>query len=722
MTYRFIRDCDAVERFFLAIVTVSCCVFPSSLVAQVFANEQNLSALNGVNGIALNGINENDESGFSVSGAGDVNNDGIDDVIIGARLANDTSGESYIVFGSQETRLGGVFDLSSLDGVNGFVIKGIDLNDMSGYSVSDAGDINADGVADVIIGAPFADPQGREDAGEIYLIYGGVSVATNGILNLSELDENQGLLVNGVKSGDNSGHSVSALGDINSDGINDVLIGAWHADPDNKPGAGKSYVIFGNELLGKDGSLNLSELDGSNGFVINGIDTNDFSGYSVSEAGDVNKDGVNDLIIGARDADPNDKLGAGEAYIVFGEKSIGHQGELNLSELNGSNGFMIQGVTFSDLLGVSVSSAGDFNGDDIDDVIVGASLGGSNGKFGSGDSYIVLGSEKIGESGRLDLSDLKVGEGVVVNGINVLDSAGFSVSDIEDFNGDGIDDVVIGAHSAGRISNVNAGESYILFGSSEISAVLTLELSSLKGKKGFSINGVKAEDQSGYSVSGIGDFNSDGLSDLIIGAHFSDPENRTNAGVSYIIYGAVGHAICNGKPVTVNLALGQQPTDADDVILGTEQADNIKALAGNDTICSFGGHDVIHAGIGDDWVDAGDGDDKILGLEGADTLNGGAGIDEIIAGMGNDRVFGGEGNDTLNGGGGNDEIDGGSGADKIYGQIGDDKLLGGAGDDSLLGSDGVDEIDGGPGKDLINGGHGDDHCVFEASDTVFNCS
>src|SRR4028118_657152 len=151
-------------------------------------------------------------------------------------------------------------------------------------------------------------------------------------------------------------------------------------------------------------TFNLSTLNGSNGFAINGIATDDNSGWSVSSAGDVNGDGFDDLIIGARLADPNGILGAGQSYVVFGSNS-GFGASFNLSTLNGSNGFAINGIGVFDISGRSVSSAGDVNGDGIDDLIIGAQSADGNGITNAGQSYVVFGSNS-GFSAGLDLSAL----------------------------------------------------------------------------------------------------------------------------------------------------------------------------------------------------------------------------------------------------------------------------------------------------------------------------
>ena len=203
--------------------------------------------------------------------------------------------------------------------------------------------------------------------------------------SLSGGDGSVGVLLNRIDEADVSGESVSVVGDINGDGFDDLIIRANVADPNDTSEAGESYVVFG-RADGFSASLDLSLLEGSNDFVLNGIDAADDSGYSTSSAGDFNGDGIDDLVIGGRFADANG-TNSGESYVVFGQTN-GFPASLELSLLDGSNGFVLYGVGENDLSGQSVSSAGDLNGDGFDDVIVGANAGDPNGTQ-SGESYVV---------------------------------------------------------------------------------------------------------------------------------------------------------------------------------------------------------------------------------------------------------------------------------------------------------------------------------------------
>ncbi|MEO1279209.1 MAG: integrin alpha, partial [Planctomycetota bacterium] len=490
-----------------AVMTLLAAGLPCSVLAQgplsePFPAEFDLATLDGEIGFRIDGAVANDRTGRSISSAGDVNGDGLDDLVIGA-VGFDAGGVSatgaaFVVFGSSEPR-DGVLNLAFLDGTDGFRLEGEFQQDYAGSSVASLGDFNGDGIDDFAIGALGYDVGSSSQVGSVYVVFGrddGFPAS----LALADLDGTNGLQIAGARSGERA-DKPAGIGDINGDGIDDIAVGAFgFVSSYNR---GRTYVLFGRDTTGGadpfPALLSLDEVSGSLGFKIDGEADGDLSGFSVAGVGDLNGDGRSDFGIGAPDASPDGLTLAGATYVVFGrDSSSPFPDVLSLSDLDGSNGFRATGAAFGDTCGWDVAAAGDINADGMDDMILGVVNGRDpTGRQQAGAAFVVFGTTG-GFPASLPLSTIDGTNGFQMRGFDRDDAVGLSVVGGHDVDGDGIDDVVIGAGGVDPDGRTNAGAAYVVFGRSTPFPA-AIELETLDADAGMTIPGLVAGDGFGRS-------------------------------------------------------------------------------------------------------------------------------------------------------------------------------------------------------------------------------
>jgi hypothetical protein len=474
----------------------------------------------------FSGGSGNKNYGYSVSGAGDINGDGYADVIVGARNnsnGQDYEGQAFVFHGSS----------SGASPVADWVLE-VDMRYAHlGWSVAGVGDVNADGYDDLLVGA-YKDENNENiasnepDEGRAYLYYGsptgqpwraegeqaelfGYSVSSAGDVNgdgyldvivgahyydNGETNEGRALVYHGSPTGLSSspdwtaepnqavayfGHSVSNAGDVNGDGFDDVVVGAYRYD-NGESDEGKVFVYHGSA-----GGLS-SQTDGT----MESDRASAYFGYSVSTAGDVNADGYDDVIVGAYQYN-NGQVGEGKAFVYHG----------SATGLPAASNWDAE----------SVADAGDVNGDGYDDVIVGSRYY-TSGETYEGAAFVYHGSSS-GLSSVYDWS---------AESNQAYTDFGYSVAGAGDINGDGYGDVVVGARDYDN-ANVNVGKAYAYHGSSL----------GLNSTPAWTAEADQAKAYFGTSVDGAGDVNADGYDDVIVG---SSHNGTANEGRIYLYHGS----------------------------------------------------------------------------------------------------------------------------------------------------------------------------------------
>ncbi len=499
----------------------------------------------GFGGLVIEGQRAGDRAGTRVVGLGDVDGDGVVDLGVAAHLsshADSASGRSYVVFGQSTA---GAIELDAVaNGPLGYALDGETARDVAGWSMAAGGDVDGDGRADLLLGAPWVDtsPCMSPDAiegctqGRGYVVWGQadstsrpLSAASNGSV---------GQAFDGASGQAWAGSSIAGLRDLDGDGRDEVLISA----PEQDEALGRVYLIRGTALAGTR-PLSSVGTETTAGFVMEGPDQ---AGMVVAAAGDLDGDGLEDIAI----ADLEFGNHAGVVYVVFG-KLDDDPVDLDTLESTGA-GFTILSASVGSRAGTSITRLGDFDGDGRDDLVVSAP-GNQDWEYGEdlpksaapGRVYVVYGRDG---TAPVRLADVERGVGGVLITGEAPGAAGFSVAGLDDFNGDGRPDIAIGAPALGS-AGADAGRVYVVFGGGGQTHIDLSEVA--QGRGGLALDGVEPYEQLGHSVSNAGDVDGDGLTDLFIGGPGyggGAPNQLLGVGRAYVMFGVsmpVEGAMCD---------------------------------------------------------------------------------------------------------------------------------------------------------------------------------
>ena len=433
----------------------------------------------------LDGNDEFAHSGDMSCGVGDVDGDGLGDVLVGAHLADtngQASGAAWLTLGSALATGG---DLN-LDTVAHARISGDAAFDFLGWSVASAGDVDGDGLDDILIGSYKADTHDLE-TGATYLFYG-ASLAAGGSLLAGDAD----VVFQGQFAFDWSGWAFKGGGDVDGDGKDDLLFGSY-GNNDTGFDAGKAYLVFGADVPAS-GTVNLANA----AVHMTGAAAYDLAGYWVEFLPDVDGDGGAEVAVSAINASVT-AFESGATYLFWSSTIVGG-GTFSLANAD----VVLHGIGFEDHAGRQFASAGDVDGDGKGDLLVGARFN-SDTVLNGGTAYLLLGSTLLAGGASLAAAD------TTFTATATQQRVGSAVSSAGDVDGDGLDDVLIGAFGDEEGGEF-AGKVFLFLGSSLTSGTLSVDAADA------AFVGEEAGDTVASMLCPGGDVDGDGLDDLVFGA------------------------------------------------------------------------------------------------------------------------------------------------------------------------------------------------------------
>ena len=399
---------------------------------------------------------------------------------------------------------------------NGNFNQSLNNGDQFGSALASPGDLDLDGVPDLVAGSPYDDEAGT-DRGALWMLF----MATTGeVLNsLKVADGLNGFLSGSLDNGDHFGSAVASLGDLNGDGIPDLVVGA-PGDDGGGSDRGALWVLF----LNRDGSVfQQQKISATTGGLVGGLDDNDQFGGAVANIGDLNGDGIVDIAVGAAGDDDgsNDR---GAVYILF----MNYDGTVQAQQkISSQAGNFTGDLHTADHFGSAVTGIGDIDGDGVPDMAVGAS-GDDDGGSDRGAVWILFMNRDGTVKSQQKISQLNGQfDALLADG----DHFGNALADVGDLNNDGLDELAVGANQ-GDDGGPDRGALFILFLKHSGEVISSSQISQTYGN--FPDNLGDGE-QFGSAIAGLGDLDGDGILDIAVGASL-DADGGSDRGALWSLF------------------------------------------------------------------------------------------------------------------------------------------------------------------------------------------